>query len=417
MGRRRVIFSRGIFVFLIAFCSIFSLSIIFGATNQTTWTIIDDNLEVYIVVEGVNIKEADNRIDSILIDSDGLITASAEIASTAETPIELEELNIAFIWANLDAYTNIQKLDSTLHPGNTLSVNQTYMVGDYLGFKEAPLVSGIYKFRYSIEYTVNNSTRQMEGDPFYLKIECNPLVTVTGAAATIAVASSGLSLFWVGNSIRKISPMEELKDSIDSSYIAPTKKLLSFYKGRTYKSIQNEISNALYKQASSWKGDKCPACCTEWPENINSCIKCQISFEEAQQLYAQALEDRYLKTSKEIVDSVSGLSLYSITNSLGEGVVPTTSIISVLTSSGLTLVQPRVSHRMSEKTRRLVFTSLSTALLSILWIQAVGIEVVSLTMLLIAILTGTIPAMLIRRALELDLKKKIINYFNQITES
>jgi hypothetical protein len=72
---------------------------------------------------------------------------------------------------------------------------------------------------------------------------------------------------------------------------------------------------------------------------------------------------------------------------------------------------------MSEKTRRLVFTSLSTALLSILWIQAVGIEVVSLTMLLIAILTGTIPAMLIRRALELDLKKKIINYFNKITES
>jgi hypothetical protein len=281
------------------------------------------------------------------------------------------------------------------------------------------LVSGIYKFRYSIEYTTNNTTnntiKKIQGDPFYLKIEGNPLGTVTGAAATIAVATSGLSLFWVGNSIRKISPMEELKDSIDASYIAPTKKLLSFYKGRTYKSIQNEISNALYNQASLWKGDKCPACNVDWLENINHCINCQISFEEAQQLFSQAFEEKSLKTIKEIVDSVSGLSLYGITQSFGEGVIPTTSIVSVLTSSGLTLVKPRVSHRMSEKTRRLVFTSLSTALLSILWIQAVGIEVVSLTMLLIAILTGTIPAMLIRRALELNLKKKVSNYFNQIT--
>jgi hypothetical protein len=238
------------------------------------------------------------------------------------------------------------------------------------------------------------------------------LETVTGAAATIAVASSGISLLWVANSIRKVS-LIEFEASMDSSFVAPSNKLLSFYRGKSYKSVQNEISNAVYRQATSWKGDKCPLCSTVWPENGDNCIKCQISIEEAQQHYLKALEDKSLKTSKEIVDSVSGLSLFEIAQNLGEGVIPATSIISVLTFAGLSLVEPRVSNRMSKKTRRLIFTSLSTALLSIFWIQAVGIEVVSLTMLLIAILTGTIPALLIRRALELNLKKKISNYFNR----
>jgi hypothetical protein len=415
MSRKRLIIFLGFFLFFITLFSIYSDFNIFGASNQMSWTIVDDNLEVYIVVEGVNVKEADNRIEAILIDPNGVVNAYAEITSIADNPIELDELKIAFIWANLDAFTNIQKLNSTIHPGSTLSANRTFVIEDYLSLEDLLFISGIYKFRYNIEYTVNNSTTQMKGDPFYMKIIGNPLETVTGAVATIAVASSGLSLLWVANSIRKVSPIE-LKASIDSSYAAPTNKLLSFYRGRSYKSVQNEISNAVYRQATSWKGDICPLCGTVWPENSNNCLKCEISIEEAQKLYSKALEDKSLKTSKEIVDSVSGLSLYNITQNLGEGVIPTTSIISVLTSAGLTLVEPRVSHRMSKKTRRLIFTSLSTALLSILWIQAVGIEVVSLTMLLIAILTGTIPAMLIRRALELNLKKKISNFFNQNTE-
>jgi hypothetical protein len=38
-------------------------------------------------------------------------------------------------------------------------------------------------------------------------------------------------------------------------------------------------------------------------------------------------------------------------------------------------------------------------------------------MVIIAILTGTIPALLIRRVLEIDLKKKIINTFNLNTHT
>jgi len=65
---------------------IISLSIHFcAASNSTTWTIIDENLEVTIVIEGINIKEANNRIDAILIDPDGDLLANITIKSLSDT--------------------------------------------------------------------------------------------------------------------------------------------------------------------------------------------------------------------------------------------------------------------------------------------------------------------------------------------
>ena len=125
MSRKRLIIFLGFYFFFITSFSIFSDFIIFGITNQMSWTIVDDNLEIYIVVEGVNVKEADNRIDAILIDPNGVVNAYAEITSIADNPIELNELKIAFIWANLDAFTNNQKLNSTIHPGSSLTATVT----------------------------------------------------------------------------------------------------------------------------------------------------------------------------------------------------------------------------------------------------------------------------------------------------
>ena len=46
------------------------------------------------------------------------------------------------------------------------------------------------------------------------------------------------------------------------------------------------------------------------------------------------------------------------------------------------------------------------ALTSVLWIQAIGFEVVSLSMLVIALLTATIPALIISKILENIIKVK-----------
>lgn len=395
------------------FLIIIALTIHLGsASASTSWTIIDENLEITIIIEGINIKEANNRIDAILIDPDGELQANITIKSLSDTPIELDEFKVSALWIDINVFTSTEKLETTLHPNNTLIATQTFHLNDYIGLEDISIISGIYKFRYDFEYTKNNIPEKILGNQFYMKLGGNPLLTVTGAASTVAAVTSAASLIWLGNTIRTSASLD-LRESIDSSFAAPTNKLLGFYRGKAYKSVQNEIVSAIYGKVVTWRRQKCPKCKVTWPEGEEICPECGISQEEAEQLFQESLENKCTETCKELVDSVSGKSVYSISESLADDIIPATSIISVLTSSGLSLIKPRISPRMSQKTQRLVFTSLSTALLTIFWVQSIGLEAISLTMLVIAILTGTIPAMIIRRVLQLRIKQKILDTFQQ----
>ena len=112
---------------------------------------------------------------------------------------------------------------------------------------------------------------------------------------------------------------------------------------------------------------------------------------------SNALNVIALRVSKDLVDSVSVLNVSSIALSLGMGIMPTMDIISVLSGAGLTLAQPRVAKDWSAKTRKLVFQGLSTSLFSIFWIQACGIDVVSISMLAVAIVSGFVLPILISK--------------------
>jgi hypothetical protein len=204
----------------------------------------------------------------------------------------------------------------------------------------------------------------------------------------------------------------EVEKSIENTNISPTDKLVGYYKGKSYKMVQDEVSNAAFRFAAKlWKGDKCLQCGEDWPEGYESCPSCNISLEEAQKIYSKSLGEKSLNASKEVVDSVSGLSLKGIADSLGEGVIPTTSIVSVLTFSGLTLLQPRVSKSWKMRTRKIIFTGLRTTLFSLFWIQACGIGTVSLYMLVIAILSGLLLPILISRILGNNINDRIKKFW------
>jgi len=383
-----------------------------AAVDSTSWTIIDENLEITIVIEGINIKDANNRITAIIIDPDGELRSNITIKSLSDTPIELDEFKVSALWADINVFTSAEKLETTIHPNNTLIATQTFDLRAYIGLENISIISGIYKFRYDLEYTINNNPQKIVGNKFYMKIDGNPLLTVTGVASTVTAIASAASLVWLGNTIRTSSGLN-LRESIDSSLAAPTNKLLGFYRGKAYKSVQNEIVSAIYGKVVTWRRQKCPKCKATWPEGEDVCPECGITQEEAEYLFQESLENKCTETCKELVDSVSGKSVYSISESLADDIIPASSIVSVLTSSGLSFIKPRVSPRMSQKTQRLVFTSLSTALLTIFWVQSIGLEAISLTMLVIAILTGSIPALIIRRTLQLGIKQKILDAFQQ----
>jgi hypothetical protein len=186
---------------------------------------------------------------------------------------------------------------------------------------------------------------------------------------------------------------------------------MGYYKGKSYSMFQAEVSNAVFEYLSSSRRDKCPKCETDWPKDVDECPNCMITSEETDGLYVKSLVDKILDSCKEFVDSVSGLSLSNIAHSFSEGETPTFSILSVMTSSGLTIIQPRVSKDWRDKTRKLVFTGLRTAIYSLFWIQACGIESLSLVMLVVAIVSGLMIPILSSKILGDNIKGKARDYW------
>jgi hypothetical protein len=155
------------------------------------------------------------------------------------------------------------------------------------------------------------------------------------------------------------------------------------------------------------RSEKCPKCKVDWPKDSEQCPNCDLTLKEAEELYAESLAKKALNTSKEVVESVDGLSLSDIASSLGEGITPAIDIIEIITFSGLALIQPRVSKTWSKKTRSLIFTGLQTTIYSLFWFQAVGVGTVSLTMLVIAILSGIFLPIIFGKVLGDNIKEKV----------
>jgi hypothetical protein len=375
--------------------------------DQSILNISDQYLEVLIDVEGGNINEAIHEDNPIIIDPSDGVDIRLYYSALNISGVDIDRQKTVFLFADLDVLSQADELDFTLHPDDNFTYIQTWKFKNYIGNENFELISGTYKVRYDFFYSVNDENKILRGTPFYVKFSGNPLTSVPSVMTTIAVVSSGVSLIGLANTMRN-SITQEVGKSVEATKVSPTKKLIGYYRGTMYSQLQAEVSKSAFRYAANLRrGGKCPQCNSEWPENQDKCLDCQLTFEEAVELYSKTLSEKSLRAAKEVVDSVSGLSLSQIAQQLGGGVVPTTSIISVLTFSGLTLIQPRLGKSWQDKTRKLVFRGLRIAIYSLFWIQATGIDTLSITLLAVVILSGFVLPMVFSTIWGFNIKGKV----------
>ena len=402
------IFNWIFFVFaLISFNQVMSNEFV----DQFSLAISDQYLEVSIIIEGGNMRDAIYEGTPIVVDlSEGIeIRLQYSIYNTSE--VNVGRLKTVFLFADVSVLSQTNELNFSLGPEDNFTYIQTWQFKDYIGVKDFRLISGTYKVRYDLYYSVGGEDRVLKGTPFYVRFSGNPLTSVPSIMMTVAVAHTGLSVVGLVNTMRSSIP-QEVGNSIEATKVSPTKKLIGYYRGSTYSQLQAEVSKSAFAYATKLRrGGKCPQCDTEWPEGHEACSNCNITLEEAIELYSKTLSERSMKAAKEVVDSTSGLSLYNIAQSLGDDVVPTTSIISVLTFSGLTLVQPRVAKSWHKKTRSLLFRGLRIAIYSLFWIQATGTDTLSITTLVIVILSGFILPTVFSTILGFNIRGKVRSYW------
>ena len=372
---------------------------------QSNLALKDDHIEIIIEIEGQNIQNAVDKENAIQIHPTGDIYGKLICKIIGNDTIYIDKVKIGFVIIDRDVFSNEMDINVSLNSGDELRINQTFTFQDVLGLETFSFVSGIYNLKYYLYYSFNASSEVLEGQPFYMNIIGNPLTSVTGIVSTAAVAYAGVTTVGLINSMSKSIP-REIGNSIDNSSVKATQKLKSFYEAKSFKSLQNEVSKSAFGYAKVWKAGKCPSCNIEWPDGEEVCPGCHITVEESQEIYAKTLEQKSLNVCEEIINSASTLSVYGIAQNIGAGTIPTTSIVSVLINSGLSIAQPRMGKSWNAKTRKLVFKGLSTALTSVLWVQAIGFEVISLSMLAVALLTATVPALIISKILENMIKVK-----------
>lgn len=395
-------------------CIFFSFLFVFLLSNQFTFgKVQDEYLQANIIMDGINVTNAVNQDNAIVIDPNTGVISKIEYLVTGNQSLEVSYLKTVFIVADIDATSQTDIVDVTLSPGDNFTFIQTWKFDNYVGHENIALITGVYKLRYDLYYAVEGNDNAIKGLPFYVEFDASPLTSVFGVVSTIALAVTGLSFLRLATSLRGSIDLE-LENSINETKISPSDKLKGYYKGKTYSMVQAEISNLLYGYASSlWKSEKCPQCDVDWPKDMDECPNCYITAEEAKKLYTTSLVEKSLTAIKEVVDSVSGLSLKGIADKIDEGVIPITNIVSVVTFSGLTLVKPRVSKNWSKKQRSLIFTGVRTSIYALFWVQACGIGVVSIYALILALLSGFLIPIIIGRITGNSLKAKIGEFWKK----
>jgi len=366
-------------------------------------------------MDGKNVTEILDQDNAFLIDPNTGVIAKIEYLVKGNHSVKINHLKTVFIVADIDATSQTDIIDVTLSSGDNFTFVQTWKFNNYVGHENIVLITGVYELRYDLYYSVEGQNKVLKGSPFYVEFDASPLSSVFGVMSTIAFAATSFSFIGLANSLRTSIDLE-LENSIGETKVSPTEKLKGYYRGKSYSMAQAEISNLVFGYASSlWDREKCPHCEADWPKEKEECPSCFLSNEDAKELYSSSLVEKSLFAIKEVVDSVSGLSLKGIADKIGEGETPTTSIVSVVTFSGLTMVQPRVSKNWSKKQRSLIFTGLRTSIYSLFWVQACGLGVVSISALIIALLSGFLIPMIIGRITGNSLKAKIGEFWEKKT--
>jgi hypothetical protein len=383
-----------------------------GLPDQLDFTIQDENLLVYIDMDGKHIKDATQKSSPIRIDPNNGVIARVQYLAVSDSLIELGDLKTVFIVADVDALSKTDTIDVTLSHSDNFTFIQTWKFKNYVGNKNIALISGIYQVRYDLYYKIDSEDYVLEGLPFFIRFSANPMTSIFGVVSTLALTITGISLLKLLSSIRKSIPAE-VEKSINYTKISPTSELISYYQELSFSKVQAEVSRVAFGYAvNRVRSEKCPKCKADWPKDNVQCPNCDLTLKEADELYAESLAKKALDTSKEVVESVDGLSLSDIASSLGEGITPATDIVEIITFSGLALIQPRVSKTWSKKTRSLVFSGLQTTIYSLFWFQAVGVGTVSLAMLVIAILSGIFIPIIFGKVLGDNIMEKVRDFWD-----
>jgi hypothetical protein len=226
---------------------------VYANLDDITWTYEDENIAISVEVNQRNIIEAKKSGNAIKINPEGEFILTTNYTAVGVHSVNITDFKVTLTLFDIDIYSYSEPLKVVGHPGKPVVFNQSFFINDYMTYGDVKAVSGIYKLKVSFEYMIEEEEQALSLDPFYVKMDVNPLITITGIVTTAGVASAGYYLYQSSRLVKHIQT-GPIYNPIDSSNLFPTDELLNFLRGEYADRLQTEFGQKLIENAKQmWK--------------------------------------------------------------------------------------------------------------------------------------------------------------------
>ncbi len=387
-----------------------SLSSTVNVVESSKVSIQDENISVAIEINNINVIDAQEDSNALIINSKEDVYIFFEWNNTFSSDIKISRFEIEFTYLDFTIFSLPYELNIVTQSHTTSNYTIFQNLEPYLQQANIQLIEGAYRIICKVSYEIleeTSSTHELSV-PLYIKIGGNLLTSVVGVAATAGTVITGLTVL---GAVREVSNTIEIAKIINTVVNPQTlvdlgsiPKGLDFLKpGDTPK----ETIKRMYETASKhWGGKKCPQCKAKWPRKAIACEKCGITSEEAKKLFSETVVKLTEKAKTPIYKTVGGVGVKVLARSLGVDTMMVNAVLKTMLDSGL--AKARVSRRFI--INKFIVNGSKIVVSAIIFLQISGLKVFGINYLILAIVLGAtisfVVGNLVNRMLNIKIPKK-----------
>ncbi|MHA1713320.1 MAG: hypothetical protein ACTSW4_04695 [Candidatus Ranarchaeia archaeon] len=381
----------------------------------------NEDIQAYILVNGVNLAEAIASGDTIIVNTSEPVTIYFEFNITSPVDLILHNLSLTITYADQEIFNFPYDLGDIIAPsGYSGNVTTEVILDPYMDEFGLPVATGIFRVEWYLYYSrAGDATlRSIGTDSIYVELPGNPVTTVVGTVASLSTVAVGYSLAsttysWI-SLLRSVSSIYGIQSKSRQIVSLPLLAIVStvpfitgFFRrdGKKLKLLKDdfdkEVGDRIRTRAmEQWPGTRCPRCKRKWKKEREKC-KCGLTVSDARRYYG----DQIVELSHRAV-ALAGRTKGITVKKLQKKLKISKKKAQLL--SGLLMAEEIFEVKgLKGPVIKLVGNGMSVAFLFVTWSQLFSIQAYGLVEILTLVSGGLSVALILSLALQIRTQRKL----------
>lgn len=358
-------------------------------------TDVNGDFSLQVVVNGDDIL----GLETIVVHPDQELTIDIYISEVTRE-VTLHKVSAAVIFAGREVFTLSHDLGGfRIAPGDSYTEGIAVRPRDTLKLGNLPLVTGIYRARVKLDYTVEDQPKAWS-EAKNIRVPGNPLATPVGAAAAMVSAGAAAAILFLVRSLAGSGLVAGITLP-GATPLTPSRALHDLALERLEPAARGRVVGSMVKGA---KGvavkERCPICGTRIRHG--HCYTCRESVKEMQREYAERVSALALQGA-ELLASGGVSTLDALCSKLGIDARLGSDVVTVLNKARLVRVKG-VARKVMGKA---VMAGIGIGFSSVLWITVGGFAVLNTTALVTVLVVSIVVPLAVARGLQMKTRRAL----------